>query len=169
LLPDGPVYLVWLAGPVTSGRLASLIRATKMDKYAMTTVELFHDFHLTATNLKPKIQECFEHSRNYFKEVSKKYKKFLTMPAQAQKFMQPWMPTVYYYFKLAVMEEFRGDFQTALKYYHSILAKFKEIIESTNETIDERCRITNFLRPCSDICFIRVITGEIKTRSFLIS
>lgn len=119
----------------------------------MLNIELFQDFHLVATSLKPKIQECFEHSRYYYKELSKKYKKLMTIPAQIQKFMHPWMCSVYYYFKLAVVEEFRGDFQSALKYYHSILAKFKEIIEESDVN---RCSTINLLRPFSDICFLRV-------------
>ena len=60
---------------------------------------------------------------------------------------------VYYYYKLAVLEEFRGDFQSSLKYYHTILAKFKELIESTTE---ERYQMINYLRKTADICFMRV-------------
>lgn len=153
---DGPIYLVWLAGKgIPSQRIASILKNSRMDKSTLSVIELFEDATMIATTLKQRIQECFEHSRNYYQNLSKKYKKLVGKSDQS-KFIQPWMPTVYYYLKLAVIEEFRGDFQSSLKYYHTILAKFKEIIEGTKENVEERYQMINYLRSCADICFIRV-------------
>ena len=68
------------------------------------------------------------------------------------------MSSVYYYFKMAVLEEFHGDFSAALKYYHTILAKFKELIEETKakDNIEDTFQMVNYLRKFADICFIRV-------------
>lgn len=153
---DGPIYLVWLAGKgIPSQRITSIMKNSRMDKSTLSVIELWEDATMITTTLKQRIQECFEHSRNYYQNLSKKYKKLVGKSDQT-KFIQPWMPTVYYYFKLAVIEEFRGDFQSSLKYYHTILAKFKELIEGTRENVEERFQMINYLRSCADICFIRV-------------
>ena len=153
---DGPVYLVWLAGQgISSQRLASIIKNSKMDKSTISVIELWDDATMITTNLKQRIQECFEPSRWFYQNLSKKYKKLIGKSDQ-NKFIQPWMSIVYYYFKIAVLEEFRGDFHSALKYYHTILAKFKELIEAIREKFEERFQIINYLRKFADICFIRV-------------
>lgn len=158
---DGPVYLVWLFGKgLTSQRIANISKIVGIDKSTISVIEPLRDAQNIATNLKPRIQECFEFSRQFYQNMSKKYKKSLGSPEKNQKFMQPWMCPVYYYFKLAVLEEFKGDFASSLKYYHTILAKFKEIIEQGNGEgwgIEWRYQMINYLRNCADICFIRVI------------
>lgn len=151
------MYLLWLAGRnISSSRLSSLAKASKIEKSSIHVLEIWDDFVMLKSILKPKIQDCFEQCRKFYSNLSRKYKALLAKSEQS-KFVSPWMSVVYYYFKLAVLEEFRGDFQTALKYYHTILAKFKELIEANNESPNERYQIINNLRRFADICFIRVI------------
>lgn len=154
---DGPMYLLWLAGrDISINRINSLAKASKIDKSSIHVLENWGDLTLFKSSLKPKIQDCFELCRKFYSNLAKKYKS-LVSKSDNIKFVAPWMPIVYYYFKLAILEEFRGDFQTALKYYHTILAKFKEIIEASNENIHDRYQIIINLRRFADICFIRVI------------
>ena len=156
---DGPVYLVWLAGAgLSNQRVNNLCKGARMDKSTLSSIALSSDPQLITTNLKPRIQDCYEFSRQFYQNLSKKYKKSTSAPEKIQKFMQPWMCPVYYYFKLAVLEEFKGDFPTSLKYYHTILAKFKELIEQENEawSLEWKYQMINYLRNCADICFIRV-------------
>ena len=153
---DGPIYLVWLAGlQISNQKISAILKGTRMDKSTISFIELSADSSKIAVTLKSKIQECFEHGRSFYQNLSKKYKKLLSKSDQVQKFLQPWMSPIYYYFKLAVLEEFRGDFQSSLKYYHTILAKFKELIETTG-SIEGKNQIINSLRKFADICFIRV-------------
>lgn len=158
---DGPVYLVWLAvkGGLISQRIANISKGAGIDKSTISVIDLtISDPQTITTNLKPRIQECYEFSRQFYQNLTKKYKKSLGAPEKIQKFMQPWMCPVYYYFKLAVLEEFKGDFASSLKYYHTILAKFKEVIEQKNEgwTLEWKYQMMNYLRNSADICFIRV-------------
>ena len=125
-----------------------------MDKSTLINIESSTDPQVILGSLKIRIKECFEQNKIFYKELSKKYKKLVG--EEPIKFLQPWMSTVYYYFKLGVIEEFRGDFQGALKYYHTILAKFKEIIEDGRGDTENRLLMINYLRRFSDICFIRV-------------
>lgn len=127
-----------------------------MDKSTISLIELTDDSTRITATLKARIQECFEHSRQFYQNLSKKYKKLSASSDQLQKFVQPWMASVYYYFKIAVLEEFRGDFHSALKYYHTILSKFKELIEDVKENVEQKYQIINYLRRFADICFIRV-------------
>ena len=145
--------MVWLAGKTVSGQRSAMIaKQAKLDKSTVSVIELWDDPALITASLKQRIQECFDNSRFYYQNLSKKYKKSLS---KSEKFVQPLMSTAYYYFKLAVLEEFRGDFPSALKYYHTILAKYKELIEGTIND-EERNNMIVYLRKSSDICFIRV-------------
>lgn len=158
---DGPVYLVWLGlrGGLSSQRLTNISKGAGIDKSTISVINLsISDPQTITTNLKPLVQECYEFSRQFYQNLSKKYKKSLGAPEKIQKFMQPWMCPVYYYFKLAVLEEFKGDFASSLKYYHTILAKFKEVIEEVNEewSLEWKYQMINYLRNSADICFIRV-------------
>ena len=156
---DGPVYLVWLSGTgLTNQRITNLSKGSGIDKSTISIIELLSDPQNIATNLKPRIQDCYEFSRQFYQNLSKKYKRSLGAPEKIQKFMQPWMCPVYYYFKLAILDEFKGDFTSALKHYHTILAKFKELIEHGNEgwALEWKYQMINYLRNYADICFIRV-------------
>lgn len=150
------MYLVSLAGRgVSSQRTAAIAKQAKLDKSVVSVIELYDEATMITASLKQRIQECFEYSRAFYQNLGKKYKKSLV--SKSTKFVQPWMPTVYYYFKLAVLEEFRGDFHSALKYYHTILAKEKELIESPGAAGgEERHQKINWLRKSADICFTRV-------------
>lgn len=153
---DGPIYLVWLAGKgLSSQRVAAISKQAKLEKSVISVLELWDDATMITVSLKERIHECFEGSKTFYQNQGRKYKK---SASKTSKFVQPWMSTVYYYFKLAVLEEFRGDFQSALKYYHTILAKFKELIEAATTTTsdEERYQMINYLRRSADICFIRV-------------
>lgn len=146
--------MVWLAGKGLSSQRAALIaKHAKLDKSVISVIELWQDAVMITASLKQRIQECFEGSRLFYQNLSKKYKKCVS--SKTAKFVQPWMSTAYYYFKLAVLEEFRGDFPAALKYYHTILAKYKELIEGTIND-EERNQMISHLRKSADICFIRV-------------
>lgn len=148
--------MVWLGceGKFPTARFNSIIKAVRMEKNCICSIDITNDHQSIISGLKSIIQQdCFELNRLYYKESMKKYKQAV---GESSRFIQPWMSTVYYFFKLAIIEECRGDFTSALKYYHSILAKFKQIIEGTSEVVESRFQMIGYLRYFADICFIRV-------------
>lgn len=159
---DGPVYLVWLVGNknLSNQRISNICKSARIDRSTVSMIDLSLDPQVITSNLKPRVQEFYEFSRQFYQNLSKKYKKSLGSTEKMQKFMQPWMGPVYYYFKLAVLEEFKGDYTTSLKYYHTILAKYKELIEQRPAAgwrpEEWKYQMTNYLRNFADICFIRV-------------
>lgn len=145
--------MAWLGceGRLSSQRLAALLNS-RLDKNCVVVVDLSADTSAQTDALKAMAQQCLELTRIFYRNLAKRYKALLA--AEPTKFLQPWMAAIYYYTKLAVVEEFRGDLQSALKYHHSILAKCKQMIEDARD--NARMAMISFLRPSADVCFIRV-------------
>lgn len=107
-----------------------------------------------AEKLKLAAQVCFEACQPFYKQLTDKYKS--RSLSNYKNFMQPWMPSIYYGIKQAVMEEIRGNFEAALKVYHSIFAKYKQMIEDANANPELKQQIVQYLRFSSDVCFLRL-------------
>lgn len=153
--------MLWVGA---GSRLESFQKNTFCKHFQLNVSQVFllnisESAELLLSNLKPIIQACFENSRQSYRSLCDKYKSRLSSSAYSAKFLQPWMQNVYYSFKLAFVEELRGDLEIALKYHHSILAKYKQIIEDAKESSDLTIQIFNFLRPSADICFLKVPSG----------
>ena len=114
------------------------------------------------SNLKPIAKACFEAARSFYRHYSDKYKSRISSPSMSAKFIQPWMQNIYYSFKMAFLEELKGDLESALKYYHSILAKYKQMIEESKENSDLMLQILNYLRPSSEIGFLKVSIEQMQ-------
>lgn len=107
-----------------------------------------------AEKLKLAAQVCFEACQPFYKQLADKYKS--RSLSNQKNFMQPWMSSIYYGIKQAVIEEIRGSFEAALKLYHSIFAKYKQMIEDANGNPELKQQIVQYLRFSSDVCFLRL-------------
>lgn len=158
MLENGSAYMVWIGvmGQITSIQKNELSKKFQLVPDRILFLNTAEDSTTFLANLKPVAHVCFDASRHYYRQLCDKYKSRMTSAMFISKFMQPWMQNIYYNFKLAFVEELMGEFETALKYYHSILAKYKQMIEDSRENSELTSQIFNYLRFSSDVCFLKV-------------
>jgi hypothetical protein len=139
--------------PYHKNVIAKQLQLNPSQVFILNTFEQKDEFLL---NLKTIAQACFEVSRSFYRQLGDKYKLRMSSSAMSAKFMQPWMQTIYYSFKMAFLEELKGELALSLKFYHSILAKYKQMIEGSKNTPESLLQIINYLRSSSEVGFLKV-------------
>lgn len=157
---DGGSICVWLLGigPASHNCASVVAKLCHLDKSAVFYFDLQWEPPACLPLLKASIQWCLEACRRSYRELERNYKKSMRDESVGLKFQFPWMASIYYNFKIAVVNELIGDYELALKSYHYILATYKRMIEdpSGSQNPEARQQIVNYLRPSSDVGFIRV-------------
>lgn len=159
------IYLLWIGSnsEVPANLRHNFHKACRLESSKVSFFNLSLPPNELVVSLKPIVPVCFESCRSFYRKLTEKYRTRSTSAAFSARFMQSWMQQIYYNTKSAITEELKGDFEAALKFYHSILARFKQMIEDTSVEPERKIQIVNYLRFSSDICFLRVSLKFYKT------
>ncbi len=150
------MILIGSSTEIPSYQKNAIAKQLQMAPSQLFTLKISQPKNEFLASLKPVAQACFDASRSFYRQLGDKYKGRMSSSTMAYKFMQPWMQTIYYSFKMAFIEELKGEFETSLKYHHSILAKYKQMIEDSKANPELMLQIIYYLRPSSEITFLKV-------------